>query len=171
MDSVPLVRDWATTYEWIRQSRQFAKLSMGRSCQALFTSPLSSAHLYIKMFSSTQRSMLLSKFQNMAKYMTKYGDKEWLEQILVAVGPHNMLSFDVAHCDSGVYPNVQPFPIPHSKCDWIMGGPDDFLDNATRYGKNAATNSILHGSGDEATHEINQNGDMIYMLILLWCIL
>lgn len=128
IDSVPLVRDWATTYEWIRLSQLFPSYRWADNVKH-YSHPILAGALGISRDSLTskQRGMLLSKFQNKAKFMTKYGDQEWLEQNVWPLVKHNMLSFDVEHCESGVYPNVQPFPIPHSQCDWIMGGPDDFF--------------------------------------------
>lgn len=125
LDSVPLVRDWATTYEWIRLSFPSYRWA---DHEKHYSHPILAGALGLerKAFTPQQRGMLLDKFQKMSRFMTKYGDQEWLEHNVYPLLKRDMLSFDVANCN-GQYPNFRPFPVPHSKCDWIMGGPDSFF--------------------------------------------
>jgi len=124
IDSVPLVRDWATTYEWIRLgSKSYRWADHAKH----YSHPILAGALGLTRdaFTIEQRRILLEKYQKMARFMTKYGDQEWYQQNLWPLLNKNILSFDVANCHQ--YPNSRPFPVPHSKCDWIMGGPDDLF--------------------------------------------
>ena len=121
MDSVPLVRDWATAYEWIRHGH--GSYRWGDHSNH-YSHPILAGALGLtrNAFTNKQRKTLLENFHKMTRIMSQYGDQEWYQRELFPIFRDNMVSFDISHCAE--YPNWQPFPVPHSKCDWIMGGPD-----------------------------------------------
>jgi len=138
IDSVPLVRDWATAYEWIRLGNPSYRWG---DHSHHYSHPILAGALGVTRdaFTNKQRTMLLQKYQKMSRFMTKYNDQEFYEANLWPLLKNNILSFDVSKC--GEYPNQHPFPVPHSRCDWIMGGPDhlfgerDLVADACRHEK------------------------------------
>lgn len=127
LDSLPLVRDWATTYEWIRLSHHQYPSYRWADHPKHYSHPIMAGALGVSRnaLSDQQRHTLLQHYQRSSKgwILTKFGDQEWMQQHLYPMLREHMLSFDVAHCKDNEYArHSRPFPIPHSHCDFIMGG-------------------------------------------------
>jgi hypothetical protein len=119
IDSVPLVRDWATAYEWIRLGNPSYRWG---DHEHHYSHPILAGALGLMRhaFTAAQRNYLYERFHGMMRIMSKYDDQEWYETYLWPLLNETMLSYDVMNC--GRFLNSRPFPVPHSKCDWIMGG-------------------------------------------------
>jgi hypothetical protein len=121
VDSVPLVRDWATAYEWIRLGNPSYRWG---DHEHHYSHPILAGALGLTRHALTeaQRNKLYERFHGTIRIMSKYGDQEWYETYLWPLLNETMLSYDVVNC--GRFLNSRPFPVPHSRCDWILGGPE-----------------------------------------------
>ena len=123
IDSVPLVRDWATLYEWIRLNA--TSYRWGDHFRH-YGFPIMGGALGLTRhaFSPFQRETLCQAWLGANRNAKHNDDQFWYKDHLWPLLNDSILSFDILNCHN--YSNPRPFPVPHTACDHMMGGQDPF---------------------------------------------
>jgi len=126
IDEHPMIRAWSTTYEWIR--RNFSSLRWAdHHLHKAYKWPIMGGTLGLTRASLTDsdRAELWKLYNDEPHAMHWADDQKWYRKHIWPRIKDNILSFDIFYCH--IFDHSQPYPVPHSHCDYVMGASDEWF--------------------------------------------
>ena len=135
-----MIRAWSTTYEWIRRNHSSLRWADHPKHKG-FKWPIMGGTLGLtrSALNDSQRAELWRLYNNEPHAMHWAGnfflsfysnhflwdDQKWYKKHIWPRIKDDILSFDIFYCH--LFDHSQPYPVPHSHCDYVMGASDGNL--------------------------------------------